>query len=74
MSLVLDSINSAMDSAKREKSPASMEIESDFKLEASGGRRRMWGNAFTPNWAKDDCDSPNSISQNKSFESADGES
>lgn len=50
-----------------------MEIESVFKVVASGGRRRMCGKALTPNWAKDDCDSPNSMSQKKSLESADGE-
>lgn len=62
-----------MDSAKWEKSPVSMEIESVFKVVASGGRRRMCGKALTPYWANDDCDSPNSMSQKKSLESADDE-
>ncbi|KAI0527340.1 hypothetical protein KFK09_002940 [Dendrobium nobile] len=65
--LVLDSTNSAIASARREKAEASIESES-LSDRVVGETRRTWGRELTPNLEKEDWDSLNSMSQKKSLE------
>jgi len=53
VSWVFDSTNSAIDSARREKSPASIWIESVLRSRAVEGTRRMWGRELTPKRANE---------------------
>ncbi|KAJ6367530.1 hypothetical protein OIU78_000150 [Salix suchowensis] len=69
-SLVLDSTNSAIDSAIREKPPWSITSES-CRFLTLGPTRRMWGRELTPKREKDFWDSLNSMSQKKREEAAD---
>nr|GMD08973.1 hypothetical protein Iba_chr06dCG3680 [Ipomoea batatas] len=63
--MVLDSTNSAIDSACRENAEGSISMGSFPRSIAEGGTMQMWGSESRPNFLKESSDSSNSMSKKK---------